>query len=131
MTLLPEIVRRPAKRDKRPLLTFKCPMRVFDAAGTYANLLIGHQYLTSVLIRSGRRLQSCHSVLVAKYDPLFEYLCKAGDAPVTITFDEIERMVGALPTSATKYPAWWGNEAGAGRHAPRRGSTRQKSSSSI
>ena len=55
-------------------------------------------------------------MLVAKYDPLFEYLCKAGDAPVTITFDEIERMVGALPTSATKYPAWWGNEAGAGHH---------------
>ena len=53
---------------------------------------------------------------MAKYDPLFEYLCKAGDEPVTLGFDEIEKLVGSLPASATKYPAWWANEAGEGRH---------------
>jgi hypothetical protein len=52
---------------------------------------------------------------MAKYDPLFEYLCKAGDGPVTLAFDEIERLVGLLPVSATKHRAWWVNEAGAGR----------------
>jgi hypothetical protein len=55
-------------------------------------------------------------VFVAKYDPLFEHLCKADDAPITLAFDEIERMVGPLPVSATKYPTWWANEAGAGGH---------------
>jgi hypothetical protein len=53
---------------------------------------------------------------VAKYDPLFEYLCKAGDGPVTLGFDEIEGLVGQLPVSATKHRAWWANEVGDGRH---------------
>jgi hypothetical protein len=47
---------------------------------------------------------------VAKYDPLFKFLCQAGDEPVELTFDEIERLVGSLPTSARKYSAWWANE---------------------
>lgn len=47
---------------------------------------------------------------MAKYDPLFEYLCRAGDGPVTMTFAEIDGLVGGLPTSATTHPAWWANE---------------------
>jgi len=58
--------------------------------------------------------------LMAKYDPLFEYLCKAGDGSVTLTFDEIERVVGSLPASATRYPTWWANEAGTGSHVQAR-----------
>lgn len=57
---------------------------------------------------------------MAKYDPLFEYLCQAGDGPLELTFDEIEHLVGPLPTSATKYPAWWANEAEGGRHVQAR-----------
>ncbi len=53
--------------------------------------------------------------IVAKYDPLFEYLCRAADAPVVLTFDEVERLVGPLPASATKFKQWWHNESTGGR----------------
>lgn len=53
---------------------------------------------------------------MGKYDPLFEYLCRAGDRPVELSFDEIEVLVGALPASATTHAAWWANEAAGGRH---------------
>ena len=53
---------------------------------------------------------------MAKYDPLFEFLCRSGDGPIELSFDEIERLVGPLPASASKYPAWWSNEAAGGRH---------------
>lgn len=43
---------------------------------------------------------------MGKYDPLFEYLSRAGDGPVELHFDEIERLVGPLPASASKHPAW-------------------------
>jgi hypothetical protein len=32
----------------------------------------------------------------AKYDPLFEYLCRADEGPVEMSFDEIGRLVGGL-----------------------------------
>jgi hypothetical protein len=48
---------------------------------------------------------------VAKYDPLFEYLCRAGDGPVEMSFDEIGRLVGGLPASAERWQVWWANEA--------------------
>ena len=53
---------------------------------------------------------------MAKYDPLFEFLCRAGDGPVAMSFDEIERLVGRLPASASKFKQWWENEAIGGRH---------------
>jgi hypothetical protein len=57
---------------------------------------------------------------VAKYDPLFEFLCRAGDDPVTLTFDEIEDLVGSLPVSATTSKQWWENEPSGGRHVQAR-----------
>ena len=33
-----------------------------------------------------------------------------------MTFDEIERLVGALPASALKYSPWWGNHQLDGAH---------------
>ena len=51
---------------------------------------------------------------MAKYDPLFEHLCRSGDDPLEMTFDEIDRLVGGLPPSATKQRMWWANQA-AGR----------------
>jgi len=53
---------------------------------------------------------------VRKYEPLFRYLCEAGDGPVEMTFEEIGRLVGGLPTSARRHPGWWSNEPVAGPH---------------
>ena len=47
---------------------------------------------------------------MAKYDPLFEHLCRAGDRDLVMTFDEIDELVGGLPGSARKLPAWWSGE---------------------
>ena len=56
-----------------------------------------------------------HRGVVAKYDPLFQHLCKVDDAAMTMTFEDIEALVGPLPASATTYRPWWGNQA-SGRH---------------
>lgn len=53
---------------------------------------------------------------MAKYDPLFEHLCRAGDGPVEMTFDEIGSLVGGLPASASRHLVWWQNEADNSRH---------------
>ncbi|MGI8684007.1 MAG: DUF7662 domain-containing protein [Acidimicrobiales bacterium] len=53
---------------------------------------------------------------MGKYDPLFEHLCRAPDAPVDMTFDEIATLVGALPPSATRSPSWWANTPGGSRN---------------
>lgn len=63
---------------------------------------------------------TCKASIVAKYDPLFEFLCRAGDGPVTVSFDEIERLVGGLPKSASTHRAWWSNEADGGSHVQSR-----------
>jgi len=55
-----------------------------------------------------------------KYDPLLEYLCRAGPGPVELTFTEIAHLVGSLPESAVKYQAWWANEGEGGRHVQAR-----------
>ena len=57
---------------------------------------------------------------VAKYDALLEHLCRADDGPVEMTFDEIDRLVGGLPASATSWPAWWANETAGSRHVQAR-----------
>ncbi len=47
---------------------------------------------------------------MSKYDPLYEYLLNC-DHSVTLTFDEIERILGCeLPYSAKEYTVWWANE---------------------
>jgi hypothetical protein len=53
---------------------------------------------------------------VAKYDPLFKFLCQASSEPVELSFDEIEHLVGPLPASARKYSTWWANESGGTQH---------------
>jgi len=52
---------------------------------------------------------------MAKYDPLFEYLCRSGHGSVELGFDDIGRLVGGLPASPERHGAWWSNDAG-GRH---------------
>ena len=57
---------------------------------------------------------------MAKYDPLFEFLCRAPDGPISMTFDEIEALVGLLPASAAKFKQWWENETPGGQHVQAR-----------
>lgn len=45
-----------------------------------------------------------------KYEPLRRYLASAGH-PVSLTFDEIGRLVGGLPPSAYRHRAWWSNSS--------------------
>jgi hypothetical protein len=47
-----------------------------------------------------------------KYQPLTEFLRRQPEAVVRMSFDEIERVIGAkLPPSATHHRAWWSNNA--------------------
>ena len=47
-----------------------------------------------------------------KYEPLTEFLRRQSRAVVRMSFDEIERVIGAkLPPSATHHRAWWSNNA--------------------
>jgi len=52
-----------------------------------------------------------HTV-VSKYEPLTEFLLRQSGAVVRMSFDEIERVIGAkLPPSAMLHRAWWSNNA--------------------
>ncbi len=45
-----------------------------------------------------------------KYDPLKRYLEAAREPSVSLSFEQIEQILGsALPASARKHPAWWSN----------------------
>lgn len=45
-----------------------------------------------------------------KYYPLYQYLLAQQQPKVLLTFDHIEKILGAaLPNSAYKHQAWWGN----------------------
>jgi hypothetical protein len=50
---------------------------------------------------------------VAKYDALREFLAGQPDhvGEVSITFSDVERIVGALPASAREHRAWWANDS--------------------
>jgi hypothetical protein len=45
-----------------------------------------------------------------KYSPLGEYLVKKVEIPITLTFHEIQQILGfSLPFSAYNHRAWWAN----------------------
>jgi hypothetical protein len=47
-----------------------------------------------------------------KYEPLTEFLRRQSRPVVRMSFDEIERVIGAkLPPSASHHRAWWSNNA--------------------
>jgi hypothetical protein len=54
--------------------------------------------------------------LVSKYAPLREFLTSRADDVVTLTFAEIDALVGVLPPSARKYPVWWRNDDPSHQH---------------
>jgi hypothetical protein len=48
---------------------------------------------------------------MGKYDPIREFLFTSGKATISVSFDELGKLVsGGLPMSAYTYPAWWANE---------------------
>ena len=49
---------------------------------------------------------------MAKYDPLERYLSAQPDVGCTLTFSQIEEIIGApLPPSARRHKSWWGNDS--------------------
>ena len=47
---------------------------------------------------------------MSKYDPLYEHLLFSGRDKVTMSFSEIEQVLGGpLPASAHKHNEWWAN----------------------
>lgn len=51
------------------------------------------------------------------YQALTGYLRSRQEPVVTMTFAEIERVVGQLPSSAKEHRAWWANSTTAHDHA--------------
>jgi hypothetical protein len=48
---------------------------------------------------------------MAKYDPLAQYLQTQTVSDLTLSFGEIEKIIGAvLPRSARERPEWWWND---------------------
>lgn len=55
---------------------------------------------------------------MSKYKPLGEYLARQTASPLTLTFKEIEGVLGApLPVCAFGHRAWWANDKRPGRQA--------------
>lgn len=49
--------------------------------------------------------------MMAKYDPLRDYLRDRSANRITLLFGQIEDIIGAaLPPSARRYGEWWANE---------------------
>lgn len=48
---------------------------------------------------------------MSKYGPLGEFLQRQHATEISMTFAEVERMIGAeLPVSALQYQPWWAND---------------------
>lgn len=48
---------------------------------------------------------------MARYQPLTDRLQETDQDRQTLTFDELDALVGGLPASARRHRAWWANEA--------------------
>lgn len=49
---------------------------------------------------------------MSKYKPLQEYLANSNRTSISMTFSEIEKILGfKLPQSSHKYRAWWSNNS--------------------
>lgn len=47
----------------------------------------------------------------SKYDPLYRFLTADAALPLTLSFAQIEQILGfSLPASAQKHSAWWATE---------------------
>ena len=46
---------------------------------------------------------------MGKYEPLKSFLLSSRTDEVALSFDEIERLIGAALPPSQKHPAWWSN----------------------
>jgi hypothetical protein len=46
---------------------------------------------------------------MGKYEPLKTFLLSSHDDEIALSFDEIERLIGAVLPPSQKHPAWWSN----------------------
>jgi hypothetical protein len=54
---------------------------------------------------------------MSKYDPLYKWLNGQRAQRISMTFSQIERVLGfALPNSAREYRAWWANDRSGKSH---------------
>jgi RecB family endonuclease NucS len=51
------------------------------------------------------------------YEALTHFLNQREEPDVTLTFDELDSIVGGLPNSAKQYPAWWANNVNSQPHS--------------
>jgi hypothetical protein len=69
-------------------------------------------------VRSTKRYDSSvRSGGVRNYNALTGHLEKCDEPVVTITFSQLDDLVGGLPNSARKYQAWWTNSASSQPHS--------------
>jgi hypothetical protein len=54
---------------------------------------------------------------MSRYDTLTERLQSFTEPTVTLSFEELDEVVGGLPPSAKKYPEWWANKRTSQAHA--------------
>jgi hypothetical protein len=45
----------------------------------------------------------------SKYEPLRKYLLNSEEDSIQLSFDEVEEIVGELPSSSRQHQAWWSN----------------------
>ena len=48
---------------------------------------------------------------MAKYDPLRDHLASHTEDTVTMTFPQVEELVGSLPPTARSTRQWWANDS--------------------
>jgi hypothetical protein len=53
---------------------------------------------------------------MSKYDPLRNFLAAGDSSTTTLTFGQIEVLVGKLPPSAREYKLWWLNDDPSHQH---------------
>ena len=54
---------------------------------------------------------------MSRYDALTATLLARSEPTVTLSFDELDTIVGGLPNSAKTYSAWWVNKRSSQPHA--------------
>jgi hypothetical protein len=97
------------------------PARGATFTGDYTKVCGGRDELEAFAGQLGGAVQACGLCLAqrarpgplgpsgGKYDPLRDHLAGQAADAVTMTFAEVEKLVGRLPDSARLHRAWWAN----------------------
>jgi hypothetical protein len=76
------------------------------------NLCGGRQDMASNMKTAVAPAATTRTVGSGKYEPLYQYFLKRQERSLTLSFAEMEEILGfALPKSACTYPMWWNPSA--------------------